>query len=134
MNLDLPIQFLLIVTEKAGWVVLDTPRPRSQGAIQRGSAIPVGRPVYAYDIISVDGVPYAFLVPDDPSRPTWGRVGEFGSAIFDGNENFVSQKPDVKAYVKVIRVNSASTGNALADAIKDHADAIRDLAEAIRSK
>jgi hypothetical protein len=119
-----PIQFLLIVTEKAGWVLLDTPRSRSEGALQRGAALPVGKSVYAYDILSIDGVPYASILPDDPSKPLFGRVGEFGSVVFDQDGNFVSQKGDVKSYVKVIRLRGGSK-DPLAAAINNLADAIR---------
>jgi len=73
---------LLIVTAVRGLVVRDTPRPESQGGKALRS-VPVGSQLYAYEIHYFDGVPYARLVPINPQRPEWVRVGEA-----DGNTEY----------------------------------------------
>ncbi len=118
-------KYMLIVTEPAGWVILDTPRSQSQGAVRR-RAEPVGKPLYAYDIIITGGVPYAYLVPQNPARPEWGRVSEAGGVIVNDEGGFEDQVDHVRAYVKVIPL--APSGE------NDLAAAIRELASAIRSQ
>ncbi len=120
-------KYMVIVTEPAGWLILDTPRPQSQGAIRR-RAEPVGKPLYAYDIISISGVPYAYLVPQNAAKPEWGRVSEAGGVIFDATREVFSQVESVRAYVKVVRL-AASAKDVLAAAINNLADAIRNKAK-----
>lgn len=115
-------KYLLIVTEPAGWVILDTPRSQSQGAIRR-RAEPVGKPLYAYDIIPFGGVPYAYIVPQNAAKPEWGRVSEAGGVMFNADGSFRNQVDGVRAYAKVVRLASAK--DVLADAINNLADAIR---------
>lgn len=71
---------LLIVKPAIGLKIWDTPRPQSQGAILR-RAEPKGAQLYASRIISFAGVPYALLIPRDPTKPEWVRVSEAGSAV-----------------------------------------------------
>ena len=95
------IKFLLIVTEAVGWYLNDAPESKAQGANRR-RAVRVGKTVYAYDIFSFDGVPYAYVVPENPAAPEWGRVGEKGSVIFDDDGHFVSQVKEIRSFVKVV--------------------------------
>lgn len=117
-------KFLLIVTETAGWVILDTPRARSSGALSR-RAEPVGKPIHAYEIILFDGVPYAYLIPQDTNKPEWGRVGEKGSVIING-DGTITQVEGVKAYVKVTNLQTSTEGGG------DIASALREVAASIR--
>jgi len=118
------IKFLLIVTEAVGWYINDAPESKTQGANRR-RAVRVGKTVYAYDIISFDGVPYAYVVPENPSAPEWGRVGERGSVIFDDEGRFQSQVKEIRAFVRVVPLRSADN---------DVAAAIRYLADTIKEK
>ncbi len=72
---QLPIRYLIIITAPAGLKIMDTPRPQSQGAIVR-RAEGKGSQLYAYKIINFAGVDYAMLVPRDPNKPDWMRMGE----------------------------------------------------------
>lgn len=72
--------FLLIVKPVVGLKIWDTPRPQSQGAVLRRTESK-GAQLYAYDIHIFQGVPYARLVPRDPTKPEWARVSEAGSAV-----------------------------------------------------
>lgn len=73
-------KYLLIVKVPRGIVVRDRPAPESQGAV-RLRAEPVGKALQAYTIINVDGVNYAGLIPQNPSRPEWVRVAERDGSI-----------------------------------------------------
>lgn len=73
-------RYLLIVKPPAGLKIWDTPRPQSEGAIQRRSEAK-GAQLYAYSIHNFQGVPYARLVPRDPTKPEWVRVSEAGAAV-----------------------------------------------------
>lgn len=109
-------KYLLIVTVPAGLAVRDTPRPQSQGSkIIRSEA--VGAQLYAYDIHYIANVPYARLVPVNPSRPEWVRVAES-----DGKTKYVEQ---IKLYEELIAVEGEIS--------TDVADALREVAAAIRS-
>jgi len=116
---------MLIITEQAGWIILDTPRSQTQGAIRR-RAEPVGKMLYAYDIIPFAGVPYACLVPLDSAKPEWGRVSEAGGVLFKSDGSFREHVDGVRTYVKVVPLGS-NEGDALAAALHDVADAIRTL-------
>lgn len=120
-------KYMLIVTERAGLIVLDTPRPQSQGAIRR-RAEPVGKALYAYDIIPFGGVPYAYLVPQNAAKPEWVRVSEAGGVIFDAAGTVFSQVESVRAYVRVVRLVT-NEKDVLAAAINNLADAIRSQAK-----
>lgn len=102
-------KYLLIVKPASGLIVRDLPRPESQGAI-RLRAEPKGRQLYAYDIHNFEGVPYARLVPRDPTRPEWARVKEA-----DG----------LTVYADVIPIDAEESNGDLVDAIRYLADAIR---------
>jgi len=68
-------QYLLTVIVPRGINAREFPRPESQGSkIVR--AYPVGAQLYAYVIHRFEGVPYALLVPKDPTRNEWVRVSE----------------------------------------------------------
>lgn len=73
-------KFLLIVKPAAGLRIWDTPRPQSEGAILR-RAEAKGAMLYASMVINFQGVPYACLVPRDPTKPEWVRVAEAGSKV-----------------------------------------------------
>lgn len=73
-------RYLMIVKPAAGLVILDTPRPRGEGAQVRRTLMK-GAQVYAYEIFNFQGVPYAMLVPADPLKPEWARVSEKGSLV-----------------------------------------------------
>lgn len=115
-------KYMLIVTEPAGWIILDTPRSQSQGAARR-RAEPVGKVLYAYDIIPFGGVPYAYLVPQNTAKPEWGRVSEAGGVIFDRSGEVLNQVEGVRAYVKVVRL-ATNARDVLAAAINNLADAL----------
>lgn len=119
-------KYLLTVIEPAGWVILDTPRARSSGAIQRRSEA-VGKPIHAYDIFLFDGVPYAWLMAQDPQKPEWGRVSEKGGVILDEEGIFEKQVEGVKAYVKVIPLQTNDESNAIVKALNRIADALENL-------
>lgn len=121
-------KFLIIVTDPQGWVIRDTPRPESQGAIRRRAEGP-GATLHAYEILPFDGVPYAYLVPQNSFKPEWGRIGEKGSVIFDDNGNFVEQVATVRNYTKVIPIVHQEE-NDIAAGLNAIAQAIRDLAQA----
>ncbi len=118
-------KFIVIVTEPVGWIIRDTPRPESQGAIRRRAEAP-GQQLHAYEILSFDGVPYAYLVPQYAAKPEWGRVSEIGGVIFDGDGNFQSQVDHVKSYVKVIPIVRPEKS--------DIASALHEIAQAILAK
>lgn len=73
-------KYLLMVKPAAGLNIWDTPRPQSQGAKKRRVVVK-GFQLYATQIINFQGVPYANLIPVDPTKPEWVRVAEAGSAI-----------------------------------------------------
>lgn len=73
-------KYLLIVKVPRGIVVRDRPAPESQGAVKM-RAEGVGKALYAYTIVNVDGVNYAGLIPQNPSRPEWVRVAERDGSI-----------------------------------------------------
>lgn len=107
-------KFLLIVKVPRGIVIRDTPRPEAKGGRAMRN-VAVGSPLYAYQIINVDGVDYARLVPQNPQKPEWVRVAEADHSI---------------DYVDVIKLANASRDSAtdLADAILLLATAVRELA------
>jgi hypothetical protein len=107
-------KLLLIVKPASGLNVWDLPRPQSQGALKR-RAEPKGAQLYAYDIHTFEGVPYARLVPRDATRPEWVRVAEADHSV---------------EYVDVIELTNQDSSASLADAIILLATAIRDLARA----
>lgn len=112
------IKYLLIVKPAAGLNIWDTPRPQGQGAIKRRTETK-GAQLYAYDIHYFEGVPYARLVPRDPTRPEWARVSERGSAT-----------PE---YVDVIQMESEQDLD-LGSAINKLAASIEKLAEKLAEK
>jgi hypothetical protein len=116
-------KYIIIVTEPAGWLIRDTPRPESQGAIRRRAEAPGAQP-HAYEILPFDGVPYAYLVPQNSMKPEWARVGEAGSVIFDEDGNFVRQVAGIKSYVKVVPIVRPEE-NEIASALREVASAIR---------
>lgn len=106
-------KILLIVKPAAGLNIWDTPRPKSQGALLR-RAVAKGTPLHAYKIINFQGVPYAWLAPQDPTKAEWVRVKEADGSV---------------EYVDVLDLDSdPSDTSALATAITLLATAIRDLA------
>jgi len=128
---DLQPKFRLIVTEPFGWKILDRPQPIGGGA-NSPRADMVGSLKYAYEIISIDGVPYACLVPKDPNKVEWGRVAEQGGALFDDDGNYVEQVKGIRAYVKVIPlINNESL---LVVVIRELISAIVNLTFEIRAK
>jgi hypothetical protein len=112
--MDYQPKLLLIVKTVKGLVVRDTPRPESHGGKALRS-VAVGAQLYAYEIHYFDSVPYARLVPFNPSRPEWVRVAEA-----DGETE----------YVDVIELEpQKDSTSTLADAITQLASAIRELAK-----
>ena len=73
-------RYLLIVKVRNGLWIRDTPRPKGQGGADM-RVVAVGKPLYAYNIINIDGVPYARLVPQNPLKPEWVRVAEADHSI-----------------------------------------------------
>lgn len=125
-------KILLIVTEPAGWNILDSPRPQSSGAIRRRAEV-VGKPILAYRIILVEGVPYAWLVPQDPNKVEWGRVSEKGGVLLDDKGNFKQQMEGVKAYVRVEPLETTDENIlSLTQAISELANANTLLATTLR--
>ncbi len=110
-------KYLLIVKVPAGLVILDKPIPRSKGAREISPAVPAGAALEAYRIVSVGGIPYAWLVPNPPIilkppyRTAWCRVKD----------------ADLE-YVDVIDLGT-SDDSSIAAAINRLADAIRALVE-----
>lgn len=105
-------KLLLIVQVPRGIVIRDTPRPESKGsrAIRN---VAVGTALYAYQIINVEGVEYARLVPQNPQKPEWVRVAEADRSI---------------VYVDVIKLDSAGDQmSELIDAVTLLTVAIRDM-------
>jgi hypothetical protein len=104
-------KYLLIVKVPQGIIIRDTPRPQSQGGIERRRA-GVGTTLQAYRIINVNGVDYAWLVPQNPLKAEWARVAEADGSI---------------EYVEVLDLEPENDG--LAGAIRELARAIEKLAE-----
>lgn len=104
--------YLLIVKSPRGLIIRDTPRPESQGG-RSMRAVPVGTQLYAYDIHTIDGVPYARLVPQNPQKPEWVRVAEADHSI---------------EYVDVIVLTVSDSTSELATAITLLATAMREIA------
>ena len=104
-------KYLLIVKVPQGLQIRDTPRPQSQGSIAR-RAVGVGSTLLAYRIINVNGVDYAWLVPQNPQKAEWVRVAEADHSI---------------EYVEVLEMEPENDG--LADAIHHLAQAIVVLAD-----
>lgn len=111
MKTPLQPKFLLIVKPTTGLNIWDLPRPQSEGAIKR-RAVPKGTPLDAYSIHNFGGVPYALLVPQDPTRHEWVRVAEADHSI---------------EYVDVIELEDTSQDGKIAQAINNLADAVRSL-------
>ena len=105
-------KFLLIVKVPRGIVIRDLPRPESKGSRAMRS-MPVGTPLYAYGIHTIEGVPYASLVPRDPRKPEWVRVAEADHSI---------------EYVDVINLESSDNASELVNAITLLTTAVRELA------
>jgi len=103
------VRHQLIVKVRLGLNILDTPRPRSMGAQVR-RAVKVGTVLEAQNIIMVDDVPYALLVPQNPLKPEWVRVREADSSI---------------EYVDVIDLPVEDSNSEIAAALREIADAIR---------
>lgn len=103
------VKYTLIVKVPRGLNVLDTPRPQGQGALVR-RAEAVGKALDAYSIHNIAGVPYARLVPRDPTKPEWVRVREADNSI---------------EYVDIIELDD-DPQVVLAKAILELASAIRD--------
>jgi hypothetical protein len=101
-------KYLLIVKVPRGIAIRDTPRPESQGG-RAMRAVGVGTVLFAYNILPVEGVRYARLVPQNPQKPEWVRVAEADRSI---------------EYVDVYDLEPTEE-NILAAAIRDLADAIR---------
>ena len=101
-------KYLLIVKVPQGLVIRDTPRPQSQGGIER-RRVGAGTPLQAYRIVNVGGVEYAWLVPQNPQKAEWVRVAEADHSI---------------EYVEVLDMEPENDG--LAGAIRELAAAIRD--------
>lgn len=110
--MELIPKFLLIVKVAKGLVIRDTPRPQSQGAIAMRT-VSVGKALYAYQIINIDGVPYARLVPQNPLKPEWVRVSEADHSI---------------EYVDVIEMDATDSNSALTAAITSLTVAVNALA------
>jgi len=101
---------VVLVIAPAGLWILDTPRPESKGANRR-RVVPVGTPLPSYGVFEFDGVPYAWLVPQNANKHEWCRMGE------------VDRK---ELYAKAIP-NGSSTDDKVADAINNLAEAIRSM-------
>ena len=107
-------KYLLVVKVRDGLIIRDTPRPASQGGIER-RRVGAGSALMAYLIINIDGVEYAWIVPKDPQKPEWVRVD-------DGNIE----------YVEVIDIQPERGGMSdVAEAIRYAADT---LAAALKGK
>jgi hypothetical protein len=128
---DLQPKFRLIVTEPAGWRILDRPQPIGGGANSPRSDM-VGSLKYAYEIISIEGVPYACLVPKEPNKVEWGRVAEQGGVLFDDHGEYVEQVKGVRAYVKVIPL--VDNESLLVVVMRELINAIINLTLEIRAK
>jgi hypothetical protein len=97
---------LLIVKQPRGLIVRDTPRAESEGSIRLRTEA-VGKQLQAYSIHNISGVPYARLVPQNPTKPEWVRVKEADGSI---------------EYVDVINLEEVPSG--LAEAVHHLARAI----------
>lgn len=104
-------KYLLIVKVPKGVASRRTPRPESQGGLLVRN-IAVGTALYAYDIINVDGVNYASIIPLSPTIPEWVRVAEKDHSV---------------EYVDVIPLTASSE-----DGFADLAKSINSLADSIR--
>lgn len=70
-------KYLLIVKVEKGLNILDRP---TSTAIRR-RAVPIGTTLDAYRIINVNGVDYAWLVPQNPLKREFVRVAEADHSI-----------------------------------------------------
>ena len=109
-------KYLLIVKHKEGLWVRNTPRPQSEGGIGIRKAA-VGSSLYAYNIHNINGVPYARLVPQNPTKPEWVRVKEADGSV---------------EYVDVIDLYESASG--MVNAIDQLAQAIETLARVLSEK
>jgi hypothetical protein len=113
-------KYLLTVDVPAGLNILDRPSSQSQGALRR-RAVGVGTPLEALLIVTPQGVPYAKLVPQNPQRPEWVRMGEAGYATKQPDGSFTFNE-SIKHYVVVDEMppdpnDMVAAVNRLADAI-----------------
>lgn len=104
-------KYQLIVRNKTGVVIRDTPRPQSEGGVARRT-VPVGTTLMCYTILNVGGVDYAQLVPQNPLKPEWVRVAESDKSVI---------------YVDVYPLEEESTNDSIAKALNRIADAIEKL-------
>lgn len=74
------VKHVVIVKVKAGMHVLDRPASRTDGATTR-RVVPNGATLDAYSIHYINGVPYARLVPQFPTKPEYIRIAERDESI-----------------------------------------------------
>ena len=74
------VKHVVIVQAKAGMRVLDRPGSTTDGAIVR-RAVPSGSTLDAYSVHYINGVPYARLVPQFPTKPEYIRIAERDESI-----------------------------------------------------
>jgi hypothetical protein len=102
-------KYMLIVKVPRGLIVRDRPGPEGAGA-RALRAEPVGKVMFAFHILNVEGVDYAALIPQNPLKSEWVRVAERDHSI---------------EYVDVIPIESESVQ--IQDALLEIANAIRSL-------
>ena len=114
-NIFIP-KYTVVVNVKDGVVVRDRPAPESRGAA-RIRTEPVGKVLFGWKILNVEGVDYVGLVPQNPLKTEWVRRAERDNSI---------------VYVDVQPLDEASAGDgqsAIADALNRIAFAIDKLAQ-----
>ena len=105
---DLEIKYVLY-SKTNRLPILDRPRPRSEGGNEKRYEAKGAR-LFAYEIVDIEGVPYASLVPRVPGQDEWVRVSEAGSE---------------EMWCKVVEYKTRET--LIADALNRIADALEKL-------
>lgn len=74
-------RYKLTVMVKSGMTSRDKPGSQNDGA-NAMNTYAVGSPnLYAFQVIQVNGVPYAQIVPRNPTKPEWMRVAEADNSL-----------------------------------------------------
>ena len=114
-NIFIP-KYTVVVNVKSGVVVRDRPAPESMGAAKMRTE-PVGKVLFGWKILNVEGVDYVGLVPQNPLKTEWVRRAERDNSI---------------VYVDVQLLDETSAGDGqseIADALNRIAFAIDKLAQ-----
>ena len=73
-------KYIVVVNVKDGVIVRDRPAPESRGAA-RIRTEPIGKVLFGWKILNVEGVDYVGLVPQNPLKTEWVRRAERDNSI-----------------------------------------------------